>query len=48
MTPRKMDDTVTKSDLEKAKNYKTIHNTNYSIIVGAVKLGLLTSYWIID
>jgi len=30
---RKMGDTVTKSDLEKAKNYKTIHNTDYSIIV---------------
>jgi Uncharacterized protein conserved in bacteria (DUF2130) len=32
---RKMGDTVTKSDLEKAKNYKTIHNTDYSIIVTA-------------
>jgi hypothetical protein len=30
---RKMGDTVTKSDLEKAKNYKMIHNTDYSIIV---------------
>lgn len=32
---RKMGDTVTKSDLEKAKNYKMIHNTDYSIIVTA-------------
>ena len=30
---RKMGDSVTKSDLVKAKNYKTIHNTDYSIIV---------------
>jgi hypothetical protein len=32
---RKMGDTVTRSDLEKAKKYKTIHNTDYSIIVTA-------------
>jgi len=32
---KKMGDTVTKLDLEKAKRYKTIHNTDYVVIVTA-------------
>ncbi len=32
---KKMADTVTKKDIEKSKSYKTIHNTDYSIIVTA-------------
>lgn len=30
---RKTGESVTKSDMMKAKNYKTVHNTDYSIIV---------------
>jgi hypothetical protein len=30
---KKLGEKVTKSDLEKAKNYKTVHNTDHSIIV---------------
>lgn len=30
---RKTGESITKSDIAKAKNYKTIHNTDYSIIV---------------